>query len=146
MKEKVKCFPFNSSTYRNVPSAKEVFALSRKLTQPDRSVLYEDLKKYGRFTGLCWLLSPEAPVGKKLPISTKEEIIFSEEFLQAEGREQQLDCLVQWCRIQVAEIPSSSDLTAGQRDNPARYLARRGHLTTSNFGCVLKAKRLLPRY
>ena len=32
----------------------------------------------------------------------------------------------------------------GQRDNPAWHLARRGRLTASNFGSVLKAKRVTP--
>ena len=103
------------------PRPKKYSALSRKPTQADRFALYEDLKEYGRFIGLCWLLSPEPPVGKKLPIPTIEEIIFSDEFLQGLGREQQLDCLVLRCRIQAAEIPS--ELTVGQRDKPAWHLA-----------------------
>ena len=41
---------------------KKYSALSRKPTQADRSELYEDLKEYGRFTGLCWLISPEPPL------------------------------------------------------------------------------------
>ena len=37
-----------------------------------------------------------------------------------------------------------SRVTVGQRDNPAWHLARRGRLTASNFGNVLKAKRVTP--
>ena len=37
-----------------------------------------------------------------------------------------------------------SRVTVGQRDNPAWHLARRGRLTASNFGSVLKAKRVTP--
>ena len=126
------------------PSPKKYSALSRKPTQADRSALYEDLKEYGRFTGLCWLISPEPPVANQLPIPTIEEIIFSDEFLQATGRQQQLDCLVRLSRLQETDILSVSELTAGQRDNPAWFLARRGRLTASNFGSVLKAKRITP--
>ena len=98
----------------------------------------------GGFTGLCWLISPEPPVANQLPFPTIEEIIFSDEFLQATGRQQQLDCLVRLSRLQETDILSVSELTAGQRDNPAWFLARRGRLTASNFGSVLKAKRITP--
>ena len=47
--------------------------------------LKEDLKEYGRFTGLCWLIDPEPPAISKLPIPTIEEIMYSEEFLQTRG-------------------------------------------------------------
>ena len=126
------------------PPPKKYSALSRKPTQADRSALYEDLKEYGRFTGLCWLISPEPPVANKLPFPTIEEIIFSDEFLQARGRQQQLDCLVRRSRLQQADILNISEVTVGQRDNPAWYLARKGRLTGSNFGSVLKAKRITP--
>ena len=82
------------------PPPKKYSALSRKPTQADRSALYEDLKEYGRFTGLCWLISPEPPLANQLPFPTIEEIIFSEEFLEATGRQQQLDCLVRRSRLQ----------------------------------------------
>ena len=126
------------------PPPKKYSALSRKPTQADRSALYEDLKKYGRFTGLCWLISPEPPLANQLPFPTIEEIIFSEEFLEATGRQQQLDCLVRRSRLQETDTLKISELTVGQRDNPAWFLARRGRLTASNFGSVLKAKRITP--
>lgn len=126
------------------PPPKRYSALSRKPTQADRCALYEDLKEYGRFTGLCWLISPEPPIANQLPFPTIEEIIFSDEFLQATGRQQQLDCLVRLSRLQETDILRVSELTAGQRDNPAWFLARRGRLTASNFGSVLKAKRITP--
>ena len=141
---KVKYITFNSSGHRNVPPPKKYSALSRKPTQADRSALYEDLKEYGRFTGLCWLISPEPPVATKLPFPTIEEIIFSDEFLQARGRQQQLDCLVRRSRLQQADILNISEVTVGLRDNPAWYLARKGRLTGSNFGSVFKAKRITP--
>ena len=127
------------------PPPKKYRPLSRKPTDIDRAELYKDLKEYGRFTGLCWLLSPEPPpVSARLPIPTIEEIIFSEEFLKTRGLQEQLDCLVRRCRISSEDIVKISDLTVGQRDNPAWHLARKGRLTASNFGVVLKAKRVTP--
>ena len=118
------------------PPPKKYSALSRKPTKADRSALYEDLKEYGRFTGLCWLISPEPPLNQ-LPFPTMEKIIFSDEFLEATRRQQQLDCLVRRSRLQETDILRISELTVGQRDNPAWFLARRGRLTASNFGSVL---------
>ena len=125
------------------PPPKKYTALGRKPVQVDRAQLYKDLKQYGRFTGLCWLLSPEPPAFNELPIPTIEDIIFSEEFLQTRGL-QQLDCLVRRSRILEEDILKISRVTVGQRDNPAWHLARRGCLTASNFGSVLKAKRVTP--
>ena len=128
-----------------LPPPKKYTPLSRKPTDIDRAELYKDLKEYGRFTGLCWLLSPEpSPVSARLPIPTIEEIIFSEEFLKTRGLQEQLDCLVRRCRISSKDIVKISDLTVRQRDNPSRHLARKGRLTASNFGVVLKAKRVTP--
>ena len=126
------------------PPPKKYTALGRKPVQVDRAQLYEDLKQYGRFTGLCWLLSPEPPAFNELPIPTIEDIIFSEQFLQTRGLQQQLECLVQRSRILEEDILKISRITVGQRDNPAWHLARRGRLTASNFGSVLKAKRVTP--
>ena len=119
-------------------------ALSRKPTQADLSALYEDLKEYGRFTGLCRLISNEPPLANQLPFPTIEEIIFSEEFLEATGRQQQLDCLARRSRLQETDSLKISELTVGQRDNPAWFLAKRGRLTACKFGSVLKAKRITP--
>ena len=83
------------------------------------------------------------PVSAGLPIPTIE-IIFSEEFLKTRGLQEQLDCLVRHCRISSEDIVKISHLTVGQRDNPAWHLARKGRLTASNFGVVLKAKRVTP--
>ncbi|XP_067039594.1 uncharacterized protein [Acropora muricata] len=52
------------------PPPKKYSALSIKPIQADRFSLYEDLKEYGRFTGLYWLISPEAPLANQLPFPT----------------------------------------------------------------------------
>ena len=69
-------------------------ALSRRLIHTGCSALYEDLKKYRKFTGLCWLYSPVPPVVTKLPMPSVEEIICSDEFLWARGIQEQLEFLV----------------------------------------------------
>ena len=89
-------------------------------------------------------MSPEPVTVSKLPVPTIEDIIYSEEFLQTQGYQQQLDCLVRQAKIPEECISRISDITVGQRNNPTWHLARRGRLTASNFGCVLKAKRITP--
>ena len=126
------------------PVPKKYVAISRSPTTEDRSALYTCLKEYGRFTGLWWLMSPEPAPPSQLPIPTIEEIIYSEEFLQAIGAQQQLDVLVRKAKITEADVLQVSQKTVGQQDNPAWHLARRGRLTASNFGSVLCAKRVTP--
>ena len=126
------------------PPAKKYSCLSRKPTQSDRSALYRDLQEYGKFTGLCWLMSPEPVTVSRLPIPTIEDIIFSQDFLQTQGYQEQIDCFIRQAKIPEEYISRISEITVGQRDNPSWHLARNGRLTASNFGCVLKAKRVTP--
>ena len=86
-------------------------------------------------------MSPEpATVRCKLPLATIEDIIYSEEFLKTQGLQQQIDCLVRQAKIRSECILKISEITVGQRNNPTWHLTRRGRLTASSFGCVLKAK------
>ena len=127
------------------PLPKKYVAISRSPNTAHHSALYESLKEYGRFTGLCWLMSPEPAPQAKLSVPTIiEEIIYSEGFIQTGGAQQQLDCLVHKAKITQANVLIVSQITVGQRDNPAWHLARRGRLTASNFGPVLQAKRVNP--
>ena len=89
-------------------------------------------------------MSPEPATVSNLPIPTIEDIIYSEEFLKIQGSQQQIDCLVRRAKIPDEYILKITDITVGQRNNPTWHLARRGRLTASNFGCVLKAKRVTP--
>ncbi|CAH3036637.1 unnamed protein product [Pocillopora meandrina] len=126
------------------PLPKNYVAITRSPNTEDRQALYGSLKAYGRFTGLCWLMCPEPAPQAKLPVPTIEEIIYSEEFIQTRGTQQQLDCLVRKAKLTEADILLVSQITVGQRDNPTWHLARRGRLTASNFGSVLHAKRVTP--
>ena len=52
----------------------------------------------------------------------------------------QLDYFIKNVKVGQDKIKEVSAVTTGQRNNPAWYLARKGRLTASNFGAVLKAK------
>ena len=134
----------NQSVSELFPPPKRYSALTRTPTHANRSALYDDLKRYGRFTGLCWLLSPEPPAISKLPMPSIEEIMYSDEFLRARGIQEQLDCLVHSSKLDEQKIVRISEITVGQRNNPVWHIARRGRLTASNFGSVLNAKRVTP--
>jgi hypothetical protein len=126
------------------PPTKKYCPLTRETTAEDRAALYNDLRRYGKFTGLCWLMSPE-PAQVVLPnITTVEDIIFSEEFLTAVGLEKQLEILIERIKVDTKLIQEISNMTSDQRDSPSWHMVRRGRLTASNFGHVLKAKRATP--
>ena len=78
-------------------------ALLRQPNQGDREALYSELRAYGKFTGLCWLLSPEPKQLGDLPVSTVEEVIFSEEFLTLSTAVEQLEFIKR--KLKVCEIP-----------------------------------------
>ena len=133
----------NQAVSELLPPPKHHCALSRTPTHTDCSAFYEDLKKHGKFTGLCWLLSPEPPVISNLPMPSIQEIIYSDQFLRARGVKEQLDCLNRSSKLDEEKIVRISEITVGQRKNPARHIAR-GRLTASNFGSILHAKRITP--
>ena len=126
------------------PSKPGYTALTRRLTDEDRARLYEKLKTYGKFTGLCWIMSPEPEPVQPLHISAMEEIIFSEEFLLVQGINDQISFVMDKVKMNDLLIDAVQDLTVGQRNNPLWHLVRKGRLTASNFGCVLNAKRATP--
>lgn len=127
------------------PVPKKYVAISRSPNIEHRSALYTRLKEYGRFTGLCWLMSPEPVPPAQLPIPTIKEILYTEDFLQAIGPQQQLDVLVHKAKITEVDVLRVSQKTVGQQDNSTWHLARRGGLTASNFaGSLLHAKRVTP--
>lgn len=136
-----------------LPSVREMFPPSKPTynallidpTREDRNELYENLKNYGKFTGLYWLMSPEPQnINNPLPVATIDEIIFSEEFLQLQGSQAQRQYLMEKTKIDWTIIEQVSRLTAGQKENPYWQIIRKGRLTASNFGCILNAKRVTP--
>ena len=122
---------------------KKYVAVSRQTTEADRSLFYEDLKAYGRFTGLFWIMTPE-PTLPSLPIKTIENIQSRRIFLSMQGNDDQIAYLINSAKITQEQIIEVSRLTTGQRDNPSWHMLRKGRLTASNFGSVLNAKRVTP--
>ena len=55
--------------------------LAKDPNEEDRAWLYDQLKDYGKFTGLRWVLCPEPEATVQLPIKSIEELIYSQEFL-----------------------------------------------------------------
>ena len=133
------------------PPAKEYSCLSRKRAQSIRSALYRNLQEYGKFTGVCWLLSPETATVSRLPVPTIEDIIFSQDCLHRQGYREQIDCFIRQSKIPDEYISKLSDITVGQRNNTSWHLTRKGILIASSFGCALRVilsllKRLLGEY
>jgi len=126
------------------PPKKEYTGLTRQPSDEDRQHLYSELREYGRFTGICWIMSPEPAPTQSLCIRTIEEIIYSEEFLNIQGQQAQIAFLQGKAEVDENQIKEIGSLTKGQRDNPLWHLVRKGRLTASNFGCVLNAKRATP--
>ena len=76
-------------------------ALLRQPNQGDREALCPELRAYGKFTGLCWLLSPELKQLGDLPVSTVEELIFPErEFLTLSTAAEQLEFIRQKLKVE----------------------------------------------
>ena len=111
-----KSTPSHQSATEMFPPKRAYKPLSRSPTTEDRDNLYNDLRSYGRFTGLCWLMSPE-PESKssRLPVCTVEEILFSEAFLQEDGNEKQLDHFIEAIKVEEqAAILEVGKMTIGQ--------------------------------
>ena len=72
------------------PTTAGYTAKTRQPKQEDRDVLYSVHRKYRKFSGLCWLLSPEPKPQKQFPVPITEELIFSEEFLSLSTTTEQL--------------------------------------------------------
>ena len=120
-------------------------ALRRETTLEERCELFQSLKNYGKFTGLYWLMNPEAQVqATPLPVATIDDIIFSEEFLQLQGHEAQSQHLLERVTLDWETIQQVSHFTAGQRDNPSWQMIRKSRLIASNFGSILNTKRVTP--
>ena len=95
-------------------------ALLWQPNQGDQEALYSERRAYGKFTGLCWLLSPEPRQLGDLPVSTVEELIFSEEFLTLSTAAEQLEFIRRKLKVEGETVNQISSLTIGQRNNPSQ--------------------------
>ena len=123
------------------PCSKEYNCLKREVNEEDRSWFYQELKKYGNFTGTLWLLSPEPEKNNALPAITVEEIVLSRELLNHADKKRYL---TEKLRISEEQRIAVNKATVRQRDNPFWQMIRKGRLTASNFGNVLNCKRVTP--
>lgn len=62
--------------------SKEYDRLRREVNGEDCSWFYQELKKYGNFTGTLWRLSPKPDKSTALPVNTVEDIVLCEELMQ----------------------------------------------------------------
>lgn len=122
------------------PSNKTYNPLGRPVHEQDKKWLTEELDRYGRFTGLAWILSPE-PNTATMPILTVEKILSSDEFLTQTDPNKK-DFILEKMQIDEAAIMKVEDLTKGQRNNPQWLILRKWRLTASNFGIVLNSKKV----
>lgn len=123
------------------PCPKEYSCLRREVNDEDRSWFYQELKKYGNFTGTLWLLSPEPEHDNRLPITTVEDIVLSEQFINHEDK---MAYMTEKLVITGEQQKAVNVATVGQRDSPSWHMLRKGRLTASNFGPVLNCKRVTP--
>ena len=75
--------------------------------------LYRQLGQYGKFTGVCWLLSREPEPAAQLLLKTIEKIIFSEGFLGEQTSVGQLDYFIKKVKVGQHIIKEVSALTTG---------------------------------
>ena len=121
--------------------AKEMFPTEEKRSSLEHEVKDEQLEwLYNQIKdkpcGLVWLLSPEsAPVtSEKVP--SIDCVLTSAELQAATDKAGLLLSLISLTKEEVAKVQK---LTSGQVRNPRWFVARKGKLTSSNFGLVLKA-------
>lgn len=120
------------------PPPKDYIPLTRAVTDADRNWFRNELRTYGQFTGMCWLLSPEPEV-QPLPVPSIEELILS-----LVNQNLNVDFLLERLKISEDQQRAVEKATKGQRTNPVWHQLRKGRLTASNFGAVIKAKRVSP--
>ena len=113
------------------PCAKQNYdPLSRPTTSDDKSWFLSELKEYGQFTAMAWLLSPESKVNK-FPVDTVEDIVIGQDFTKSACKEKYL---LENVKLTDTQVRSVCELTVGQRDNPNWHVMRKGRLTASKFG------------
>lgn len=98
------------------PASKPYKALSREPNETDRSEMYADLKKYGQFTGLAWLMSAEPRSNTTMPIFTVGDIISSKECIDITSMSLKIKYIKEKVQVNTAQIMEVSAMTSGQRD------------------------------
>ena len=117
------------------PKQKNFCAIKRPVNDEDRQWFSEQLGKVDRMKGFHWLLQPEPDVSSVQAIKTVEEVSHTGNFLKAADRVAHVcsELVVTAEQINAAEMA-----TRGQHKNPVWSMLRKGRITASNFGPVLK--------
>ena len=105
------------------------------MSDEDRQVFLRKLQESSHLKGFAWLLSPSPPVEQSLPAHHIANI------LQQDGFASAGDKVAFVCRhlpITDEERRAVADVTKGQASNPQWSIYRKGRVTASNFGRVLK--------
>ena len=124
------------------PVSKAYNPLSRQPNNEDRAWLYNELSGYGKFTGTCWLLSPEPQVEPQhIPVPIVHDILSSHDFIKIQATEK-LVYFQEKMKIFKEAITSVAQISSGQQANEIWHQVRKGRLTASNFGAVLQAKKV----
>ena len=132
----------SSNAAEMFPSKKCFNPLSRQPNNEDRSFLYKEFSGFGMFTGLYWLMTPED--ARSTPTSSApliESVI--KDVLVAELNERS-PLFQKLMALDEEKIKKINHETTGQKDNELWHSTRKGRLTASNFGLVLKSKKFTP--
>ncbi|KAG1674649.1 Exonuclease [Nymphon striatum] len=126
------------------PPTKAYSALSREPTSEDREWLFKELSRYGRFTAMRWLMSPEpTPEPHNLLAPIANHILQSKDFTE-KSKDQQIKYFRDTMLLNKNTIKGVTELTCGQRVKDSWHMIRKGRLTASNFGHVLQSKTVSP--
>ena len=108
--------------------------LARKVDDTDRDWFAEALSKSAIQNGFSWLLSPE-PQSFFKPILTVDEILCSPEVLRAS---EAIQVVLTKMLITPQQAIAVEEITHGQHKDPLWSSYRKGRLTSSKFGLILK--------
>ncbi|KAH9494859.1 Serine/threonine-protein phosphatase 2B catalytic subunit alpha [Bulinus truncatus] len=111
-------------------------ALQGTVTDEDRSWLFNELQTQASFTGMCWLMSPE-------PSTSMPDLPVIDNLVSSSGFKDALDkrhYFKHHFALSPEAISKIADITAGQHTNDYWHLARKGRITASKFGTVLRSK------
>ena len=118
------------------PSSKQS-VLNREPDNSDRDWFRQALDATDRFSGFAWLLAPEPPVALSF-VRNVSDIMLNPEFVTSDNP---IAYILEHLAVTPEEIVAIEELTRGQQENPAWGACRKGRITASNFGAVIRNMR-----
>jgi len=116
------------------PGTGQVAATDRPVDAADREWFRQELLSVNRFTGFAWLMSPE-PEKVTTPVPTVSDIMMTEDYTKASDN---VSFVSDRLPLTEEQIKEAEVATRGQSENSMWAIVRKGRLTASNFGPVLK--------